>query len=134
MSASVTVRAEWDMGHRLPHHNGACHNLHGHHYIAEVTVRGEINHEPNASSEGMVVDFTDIKTQLKGLAATLDHKFLLHAQDALVSMMQSAPGVVLVDYVPTAENIALWLLEALPTSSRVKVWETPTSCAEVTRW
>ncbi len=130
---AVTVRVEWDMGHRLPHHNGACHNLHGHHYIAEVTVEGDITSTPEASNEGMVVDFTDVKTALRAEVARLDHKFLLHEYDPLVRQMRDLPGIALVSFIPTAERIAQALLNALPMVSRVKLWETPTSYAEVAR-
>lgn len=130
---SVTVTVGWDMGHRLPHHQGACHNCHGHHYTAEVTVEGEINTVPMDSSEGMVVDFTEVKNALRTEVAKLDHKFLLHQYDELAGTMVNLPGVVLVTFVPTAENIALALLKALPAASKVKLWETPTSFAEVTR-
>jgi 6-pyruvoyltetrahydropterin/6-carboxytetrahydropterin synthase len=131
--AAVTVRVEWDMGHRLPHHNGACRNLHGHHYIAEATVLGEINTVPEASSEGMVIDFTDVKTQLRAQVLKLDHMFLLHRYDELAGKLHGMPGVVLVDFVPTAENIAQALLNALPQIDTLKVWETPTSYAKVWR-
>jgi 6-pyruvoyltetrahydropterin/6-carboxytetrahydropterin synthase len=132
VSASVTVRVEWEMGHRLPHHEGACRQLHGHRYVAEVTMRGEINHEPMSPSEGMVIDFTDVKTLLKAEVLKLDHKFLLHRYDELAGVLSGLPGVVLVDFVPTAENIATALLNALPDVSCVKLWETATSYAEVT--
>ena len=128
---SVTVRASWDMGHRLPHHLGACHALHGHTYTVEVTVSGEISTVPMSPSEGMVVDFTDIKQHLRVEVAKLDHKFLLQRYDELAERLVDLPGVVLVDFVPTAENIALALLKALPEASKVRLWETPTSFAEV---
>ena len=130
---SVTISAGWDMGHRLPHHQGACRHLHGHRYTVEVTVEGEINTIPMDSSEGMVQDFSSLKQELATQIAKLDHKFLLHQYDELAGKMADLPGVVLVDFVPTAENIALALLKSLPTASRVKLWETPTSFAEVTR-
>lgn len=130
---SVTVSVGWCMGHRLPNHQGGCRHLHGHEYRAEVTISGEINTMPMDSAEGMVVDFTDVKTRLRTEVAKLDHRFLLHQHDTLAGAMVNLPGVVLVDFVPTAENIALVLLKALPEASRVRLWETPTSFAEVER-
>lgn len=130
---SVTVKATFDMGHRLPYHNGQCHSLHGHTYTVEVTVHGDINTVPMAPSEGMVVDFTDVKQQLRAQIAKLDHKFLLHRYDPFVKDMAHLAGVVLVDFVPTAENIAQALLNAMPGVSVVQLWETPTSFATVAR-
>jgi len=135
MDASVTVEAQWCMGHRLPNHEGLCYNLHGHQYRAEVTVQGEINDEKGSPSEGMVVDFTDVKAALRSAVSLLDHRTLIYARDPLVDAMILLPGVNIVSYVPTAENIARRLLEELAPFNviRVRLWETPTSFAEVWR-
>ncbi|MEN6605868.1 MAG: 6-carboxytetrahydropterin synthase [Bryobacteraceae bacterium] len=130
---SVTVRVEWEMGHRLPNHNGRCYNLHGHHYIADVTVEGPIKTVPGQPDEGIVVDFSEIKALLRGQVALLDHKFLLSALDPLLPQLMILPGVVAVPYIPTAENIALTLLWVTPQVKRVRLYETPTSYAEVER-
>lgn len=134
MSASITVRAEWCMGHRLPNHEGYCRRLHGHQYTVEATVEGAIKLTKGAPDEGMVVDFGEVKTRLKSIASSLDHQFLLSAEDPFVDIMKSLPGVIVVNFVPTAENIALMFLLDLPTDvTSVRVWETPTSYAEVRR-
>lgn len=130
---SVTVCATFDMGHRLPNHNGKCQSLHGHTYKVEVTIDGPICTIPNAADEGMVIDFTDVKNLLRQELNKLDHKFLLHDDDPYAPALAGLPGVVRVPFVPTAENIAQALLNALPAASHVKLWETPTSFAEVER-
>ena len=57
--------------HRLVHHNGKCNNLHGHNYFVEVdiTTKTLIN---GGSSDGMVVDFGDVKR----IIDHFDHKHL----------------------------------------------------------
>jgi 6-pyruvoyltetrahydropterin/6-carboxytetrahydropterin synthase len=133
---SVTVIVGWCMGHRLPNHTGKCFNLHGHQYTVEVTVRGKIDDRVGSSSEGMVVDFTDVKNQVRSIVADLDHRFLVSAADPFLGVGQNPdlPGVILVPWIPTAENIATRMfLDRIPEATRVKLWETPTSFAEVTR-
>ena len=134
MTGIITVRAEWCMGHRLPNHEGYCRRLHGHQYTVEATVEGAIKQTKGAPDEGMVLDFGEVKTRLKALVGTLDHQFLLSENDPFVNVMKALPGVIVVDFVPTAENIALMILKNLPTDVMcVRVWETPTSYAEVRR-
>jgi len=131
--ASVTISAGWDAGHRLPNHTGLCHNLHGHRYTAEVTISGPIRNVQGASNEGMVQDFGILKKKLRRFIEQWDHHMLLYAGDPLFKQMAGLPGVRSMPYVPTAENLAQALLEALPEVSRVKLWETPTSFSEVWR-
>jgi 6-pyruvoyltetrahydropterin/6-carboxytetrahydropterin synthase len=131
--AYITVIETWHMGHRLPNHAGGCRNLHGHSYIAHVTLHGAIKDTEGAEDEGMVQDFSVLKTRLRSVIAGLDHKFLLCERDTLVSTMRGLPGVVIVPFVPTAENIAQHIINQLPDVWRVKLFETPTSYAEVLR-
>jgi 6-pyruvoyltetrahydropterin/6-carboxytetrahydropterin synthase len=130
--ASVTVLAEWCMGHRLPNHNGQCRHLHGHQYRAEATVEGQISDLEGSSDEGMVLDFTIVKDALKEVAKGLDHRFLIATSDPLVPVLRELPGVLVVPYVPTAENIGKYILSQLPGGVvRIRIWETPTSFADV---
>ena len=61
---TVTRRYEWDMAHRLPEHSGKCSRLHGHRYVAEIDVEGEID-QASGSSHGMVLDFGDLDPSLR---------------------------------------------------------------------
>jgi 6-pyruvoyltetrahydropterin/6-carboxytetrahydropterin synthase len=102
----VTVRVEWDMGHRLPNHDGACRNLHGHRYVADITLRGPVLPSKSGSQEGMVADFGAVKALVRAEVAKLDHRFLVCDRDCYVDVLCQLPGVVLVPYAPTAENVA----------------------------
>lgn len=116
----------------MPNHTGQCRHLHGHTYTAEVTVMGAINPTPGASDEGMVVDFSHVKEALRLAVQEWDHRFLLSNSDILVQDMTYLPGVIVVPFVPTAENLARELLAKLPQNvCQVRLWETPTSFAEV---
>ena len=78
----VTKQFEWCMGHRVLNHKSKCKNLHGHHYRAEVTLSGDLVSREGNSSEGMVIDFGDIKEVfMKHIHEILDHGFMVWEKD-----------------------------------------------------
>ena len=58
----ITRRLEFDAGHRIPNHGSQCRHLHGHRYALEVTVGGPVVATPGAADEGMVIDFSAVKS------------------------------------------------------------------------
>lgn len=138
----ITKVIEWDMGHRVPNHKGKCRNPHGHRYRLELTVAGDVNETTGNSSEGMVDDFGDIKALMLGqIHDALDHGFMIFKDDDVLTTFFSTHAehgfkVIVVPFVPTAENISRWcwerLRKALPDAIRivnVRVFETPNSWA-----
>ena len=93
----------------------------------------------------MVIDFGDLKQILKeGVDKKFDHKMMLLKNDPVNKKIAEVipvgeEWIAWVDYNPTAENIAkdiyIILKEHLRPFgvrlARVKLWETPTSFAEV---
>jgi 6-pyruvoyltetrahydropterin/6-carboxytetrahydropterin synthase len=88
-----------------------CGRLHGHSFRVEVHVAGPLD-----NSLGWVMDYADIKTQVKLVIAQLDHYYL-----------NDIPGLEN----PTSEVIARWLwlqIKAkLPQINKIIVKETCTS-------
>jgi 6-pyruvoyltetrahydropterin/6-carboxytetrahydropterin synthase len=128
---SVTKRIEFCYGHRLLDYDGICKHPHGHNAVAEIEVRTN-----QLDPRNMVCDFSDIKRIVKGwVDRELDHKMVLRHDDPLVKPLeQLGEPMYLLDSNPTVERIARLIFEyasgqGLPVV-RVKVWETPTSCAE----
>jgi 6-pyruvoyltetrahydropterin/6-carboxytetrahydropterin synthase len=127
---SVTKRIEFCYGHRLLDYDGICKHPHGHNAVAEIEVRTD-----SLDSRNMVVDFSDIKRQIKGwIDEQLDHKMILRHDDPLVKPLQAlGEPIYLLDSNPTVERIARLIYD----SSRslglgvvaVRVWETPSSFA-----
>lgn len=135
----ITKRLEIDAGHRLCNHESKCSNLHGHRYAIEVTCEllGDLDRI------GRVVDFSVIKAVFgKWLDDNVDHAFIVHDIDPLREAIMADGGrVVVVDFSPTAENLAAWFIDraaALLDCDRFRVCamtvhETPTCFATVTR-
>ena len=140
----VTKQVDWEMGHRLLNHNSKCCNPHGHHYRLELSLRGEINSAEGESSEGMVIDFGDIKTILvKQILDIIDHAFMIWDKDeVLMKFYKENPDLkhVIVPFNTTAENMVIWIYDQLNPDiekiskytkiKSVKLWETPTAYAE----
>jgi len=91
-----------DCAHMLPGHP-KCGRLHGHTYTVEVVVQGEM-------SGGMVLDFADLRVQIRSVLGRYDHR---HWNDFL-------------DY-PTVENIcqkvASELTEKIEFPFTIRVYE-----------
>ncbi|HQU87837.1 MAG TPA: 6-carboxytetrahydropterin synthase QueD [Denitromonas sp.] len=144
----ITRRLEFDAGHRIPDHASQCKHLHGHRYVIEITLTGDIIRADGNPANGMVMDFGDIKRIAKThLVDQWDHAFLAYRGDApIVNFLASLPDhkTVLLDAVPTAENlvvIAFRILDAQYKDSfgnhlrleRVRLYETPNCWADATR-
>ena len=132
------------MGHRVLNHRSVCKGLHGHRYKAEICVEGDLVEKKDASEEGMVIDFADIKkTAQKFIQEELDHAFMVWEKDIeLLEFFRNSKGhkPVIVSFTPTAENVAAYIFNELKDKftdvfktglhlQSVKLWETPSSYA-----
>jgi len=142
---TVTKVLRFAAGHRLLDHEGACAQLHGHNYRAEITVAAETG----LDAVGRVVDFAVVKQEIGGwIDREWDHGFLVNRRDgaALAALREFAfrsgvaQRIAVLDGNPTAEVMARTLLEEAsgllrPHGVRVAgvvLWETDTCAAEVT--
>ncbi len=130
MSFQVTVQIHFCYGHRLLDYDGACAHPHGHNGLVEIELESDA-----LDSRGMVVDFGDVKADVKRwIDERLDHQMLLRKDDPLVAWLEEhGEPRYLMDDNPTAENIAREIFrhadeKGLPVSA-VRLWETPTSFA-----
>ncbi|CAM3415755.1 6-carboxytetrahydropterin synthase QueD [Bordetella sputigena] len=142
---SVTRRLEFDAGHRIPDHRSQCRNMHGHRYVLEVTLEGQVIDAPGASDNGMVMDFSDIKAiASEHVVDRWDHAFLVYAgDDAVRGFLETLPGhkTVVLDRIPTVENLARIAFDILRPHyhrqfggdlrlARVRLYETPNCWAD----
>lgn len=134
----ITKIFTFDSSHMLDGHNGKCQNLHGHTYTLEVTVSGGLI--DGGAKGGMVMDFADLKAAVKrSIIEPFDHAFIYHESNererriaALLEgwQMKTLP----LSRRTTAENMCVEMYQRLQNEGvnvcRLKLWETPTSCAE----
>lgn len=96
----VIKKIEISGAHRLNlDYDSKCSNLHGHNWIVTVYCKSE-----ELNKNGMVVDFTTIK---KLIHDKLDHKLLNDV----------------IDFNPTAENIAKWVTQQIQECYKCSVQE-----------
>ena len=130
---TVTKEVTFDAAHLLTGYEGLCRNLHGHTYHIVASVSAE------PDDHGMVVDFKLLKELVKTeITDRFDHAFMYDSgsetESELAAFLQSRGlRTVEMPFSTTAENLARYFFERLsahvPVSS-VRVFETPTSCAE----
>jgi len=144
----ITRRLEFDAGHRIPNHDSQCRHLHGHRYALEITLSGQIISAEGVSEQGMVMDFSAVKTIAnEKLVSRWDHAFLVYRGDAaVVGFLATLPAhkTVVLDVVPTAENLAEEAFRVLDAAyvdtygnqlrlERVRLYETPNNWADAVR-
>ncbi len=137
----VTKEFSFEMAHVLWNYDGPCRNVHGHSYRLFVTLSGVPVDDPGNPKNGMVIDFSDLKSIVKNeIVNIFDHAVVVSRQfdkektDLFTKMFGNT---VLVDYQPTCENLVLdfagRISVLLPSGIRLhnlKLYETATSFAE----
>ena len=90
----ITRRIEFDAGHRIPNHTSQCRHLHGHRYVIEITLSGEIIRTEGSAEQGMVMDFSEVKRIANAVIVDhWDHAFLVYRGDrAVVDFLASLAG------------------------------------------
>ena len=100
-------------GHRVFGHESKCKHLHGHNYRIHFSIESQSG---ALDPVGRVLDFNAIKAHLCAwLEREWDHKLLLWVDDPWVTLLTSLDkgGVVALPFNPTAENMAVYLLETV---------------------
>ena len=96
----IKKRLEISASHKLNlDYESKCQNIHGHNWIINIYCKSE-----TLDKNGMVQDFTEIKKKIHN---KLDHKNLNEV----------------LDFNPTAENIAKWITEQIETCYKCSVQE-----------
>ena len=90
----VRVEADFSAAHFLKDYHGKCENLHGHNYKVYAHVRGNVLDEG-----GMLLDFGELKSTLRKVCNSLDHKNLNDFDFFLQN--------------PSAERIALYVYDEI---------------------
>jgi len=119
----INIETHFSSAHRLRHYNGECERLHGHNWKVQISVASEV-----LNDLGMVMDFKDLKSNVKPLIEKLDHQYINDIYPFN-------------EINPTTENISKYLFDEfsklintdLIKVTKVEIWESPTSSASYTQ-
>jgi 6-pyruvoyltetrahydropterin/6-carboxytetrahydropterin synthase len=115
----ISVEYTFAAGHALRNYKGKCENVHGHNYKVRVTLAGD-----KLNEAGLLMDFVELRAQIKALVEKLDHRFL-----------NDIPPFDQLN--PSAENLAKYICDGIGPQARsqglkvlgVTIWETDTTSA-----
>ena len=137
----VTKEFPFEMAHVLWNYDGPCKNVHGHSYRLFVTLSGFPADNPDNPKNGMVIDFSELKSIVtREIVSLFDHSVVVNDKfnTEKTEMFKKMFGnTVLVGYQPTCENLvadfAKRISPFLPPGVNLhslKLYETATSFAE----
>lgn len=132
------LRAEhsFDSAHFLSGYEGKCGNIHGHRWRVVIEVQSESLID-GGQLDGMVVDFGDLKRDVKNMVDFYDHALIIQEgtmrKETLQCLMLDRFKIIEMKFRTTAENFAAFFFNYMKKKGynvkRVSVYETPTNCA-----
>lgn len=132
----LTAEHHFDSAHFLKGYNGKCANIHGHRWRVVAEVEGEKLFSVGQLRD-MVVDFGDLKKDIKKMADFYDHAMIIEKdsmrKETLSLLKEDGFRIIEVDFRPTAERFASKFYYDMEKMGyrvrRISVYETPTNCA-----
>lgn len=132
----LKTSAAFDSAHFLSGYHGKCSNLHGHHWVVEVVIQDSVL-QAQGEKRGMIMDFGDLKNEVRSLAEHYDHALLYEwntLRKATVDALKAENfRLIELPFRPTAENLAKHFFEQLKAKElpvhSVTVYETPDNAA-----
>jgi len=136
----IRKKFKFEAAHRLLNSfSKRCRGIHGHSYIVELVVNGDVN-----PRNGMIVDFGLLKMTIGKFIDKFDHALILYSLDPILrapftrDTITTAfnPRLIVVPYEPTAEMMAAHFYWQCKTKSglesvrAVRIHETDTGWAE----
>ncbi len=133
---TLKTEQSFDSAHFLADYVGKCRNIHGHRWRVIIEIQGDAL-LASGEKRGMLVDFGDLKNDLKKLADELDHSLIIESgslKDATMEALRDEEfRIVEFPFRPTAENFAKYFYDRMiDLGYRVReavVYETPNNCA-----
>jgi len=105
----ITKYLEVSTGHRLPIQNDICSNLHGHTYKLMINIEF-YRQEDEYIDMGSFIDWQIIE---KLLNKDFGHRYLISKHDPIIKQIKDLPGIRIVDYFPTSENISKEMIDLI---------------------
>ncbi|MFO1129984.1 MAG: 6-carboxytetrahydropterin synthase [Rickettsiales bacterium] len=139
---SITIKIEFDAGHRVIGHEYKCKFLHGHRYILLISFKSN-----NLNEIGFIEDFSILKKTIKNwIDENFDHTCILSEKDKELGTLivkNTGQKIFYLDQNPTVENILIYLSQELPiivkkipnnnflVISSLELFETPNCSAKI---
>ena len=119
MRFTVFKETDFAAAHFLREYHGKCESLHGHNYRVRVYVGAE-----ELDSEGMVVDFVELKRVMLDVIERLDHRNIndIPPFDVLNSTSEHLARYIAEEVAKVVDNDRARVTEC-------HVWETDRNCA-----
>lgn len=127
---------EFDAAHFLKGYDGKCSNIHGHRWKVVVSVGSETL-QTEGNVRGMVVDFSELKSDVKAMVDFFDHKLIIEDNSlksgTLKALNEEEFAIISLPIRPTAENFSKYFYDQMKEKGyqvvEVVVYETPKNCA-----
>ncbi|WMJ89709.1 6-pyruvoyl trahydropterin synthase family protein [Anaerocolumna sp. MB42-C2] len=126
----------FDAAHILAGYEGRCRNIHGHRWRVIIEVKS-LTLQSEKQSEGMIVDFAQLKEDIKEEVDFLDHALIIERNTLKIStyeaLQEEGFRLIELDFRPTAERLSKYFYDKLVNKGyQVKsatIYETPNNCA-----
>ena len=133
----IKTEHSFDAAHFLHGYEGKCSNIHGHRWRVIVSVCKE-ELEKDGCKRGMLVDFGDLKEDVKEAVDYFDHALIIEEgtlkEKTYEALCEEGFHIINLSFRPTAENLAKYFYDTIAKKGyKVKkaiVYETPNNCAE----
>lgn len=126
----------FDSAHFLSGYEGKCSNIHGHRWKVELEVM-TMKLKTDKQLNGMHVDFSTLKDDLKDCVDKLDHCLIIEKgslkDKTMEALNEEGFKIIELDFRPTAENMSKYFYDEMTGYGYdvkcVTVYETPNNCA-----
>ena len=88
---TIKCESSFDAAHFLSNYHGKCHNIHGHRWKILACIKGKLDN-------GMVADFSFLKSYLKELCDYFDHTFIVERGSLENHILNSLKGSIQKEY------------------------------------
>ncbi|WP_410208519.1 6-pyruvoyl trahydropterin synthase family protein [Fusobacterium sp.] len=133
---TLISESSFDSAHFLAEYEGKCRNIHGHRWTVKIEIYGE-KLQKEGSCRGMLVDFGELKSELKKMSDFYDHSLIVEKnsmrQLTLNCLKEDGFRIIEIGFRPTAENFAkefyFYFKDKGFNVKNIWVYETPNNCA-----
>ncbi len=132
----ITTETSFDAAHFLKDYEGKCKNIHGHRWRVVIKIQSK-ELLKDKQHNGMIVDFKELKNDLKELTEQFDHTFIFEKgslKNELIELLKNENFELSeVEFRPTAENFSKYFYDSLTYRgyqvAEAMVYETPNNMA-----